>query len=222
MIKGIIFDFNGTLFWDSPLHEKAWSKFTSVNNLRMPSEEEVRAHILGKGADDIISYVFGQQKSPEDVYRYTQEKEAIYRDLVMSDPESALAPGVVVLLDHLKSIDFPMTIATSSEEVNVDFFFKFFALDTWFDRKKVIFDDSSFDLKPAPDIFLFAAEALEISILDCLIIEDSISGLQAAKDSGAKTVVYVDNNSPMDYDAIKHLVDVSIHRLDEVMPLIQE
>lgn len=222
MIKGILFDFNGTLFWDSVLHDKAWIAFTTKNKLRVPTTSEMRTHIHGKGSLDIMSYVFNKELSLNEVHNYTQEKEAIYREMVLSDKtNSLLAPGTVDLLDFLKSISFPITIATSSEKVNVNFFFKHFGLNKWFDRENVIFDNGEFNLKPAPDIFLLAAAKIDVSIADCLIVEDSPAGLHAAKQSGAKMVVYIENNSPVNYNIIKHLADVKIKNLNEIIPLIE-
>lgn len=221
MIKGILFDFNGTLFWDSLLHDKAWIEFTTKKNLRVPTVKEMRTHIHGKGAADIMEYVFNKKLSQDEVHELTQEKEAIYRDMVCADNTNSLAPGAIDLLNFLKSINFPITIATSSERVNVDFFFKHFALGTWFDREKTICDNGKFELKPAPDIFLFAAEKINVPISDCLIIEDSPSGLLAAKNAGARTVAYIENNSPVDYNKIKHLVDLKINSLDEIIELIE-
>ena len=77
MIEGVIFDFNGTLFWDSLLHDMAWETFTSKNNLHIPTTLEMRNHIHGKGTEDIMSYIFGKKLNLRDVYKYTQEKEVI-------------------------------------------------------------------------------------------------------------------------------------------------
>src|SRR5690554_2769222 len=130
MIEGVIFDFNGTLFWDSLLHDEAWEQFFIMNNLRIPSKSEIRRHIHGKGAEDIMEYVFGKKLSIDEVHKYTQEKELIYRKLVRSDKiNENLAPGANVLLDYLKARNFPFTIATSSERVNLNFFFEHFKLD---------------------------------------------------------------------------------------------
>jgi beta-phosphoglucomutase len=220
MISGIIFDFNGTLFWDSLLHEKAWKSFTTNNSLRHLSQQAMQLNIFGKGNAEILKYVFQKELSPVDVIKYTDEKETLYRELVLSDEKNLnLAPGALDLLDYLKSKQIPMTIATSSEETNVDFFFEHLGLSKWFDRRKVVFDNGDIMVKPAPDLFLMAAKNIEVSISECMILEDSKAGIEAAKSAGAGCIVYVENDAPVEFNEISSLIDIRIKGLNSLIEL---
>lgn len=221
MIKGVIFDFNGTLFWDSNWHDKAWNTFTNNNSLKCRTDREKRTYMHGKGNSEILNYVFGKTLSAKEVDQFTIEKETLYRDLVLSDQSNlCLAPGATVLLEHLKLNGVPMTIATSSEKTNVDFFFKHLNLYNWFEYEKVVFDDGSIDAKPAPDIFLKASEKINTPIEQCIVLEDSLAGILAAKKAGAGRIIFVENDSPIDFSEICNYIDNRVKRLDEIIEFI--
>ncbi|MGO3610939.1 MAG: HAD family hydrolase, partial [Enterococcus sp.] len=86
----------------------------------------------------------------------------------------------------------PMTIASASPKVNMDFYWETFALGKWFDPEKIVYHNGTFPGKPAPDIFLIAAKKIELAPADCLVIEDSYSGLQAAQRARIGTIVAID------------------------------
>jgi beta-phosphoglucomutase-like phosphatase (HAD superfamily) len=87
----------------------------------------------------------------------------------------------------------PFTIATSADNFNLDFYFREMKLDRWFDRSKIAYNDGTVNGKPAPDIFLRAAELLRIPIEDIVIFEDSKAGIKAAENAGAGKIYVVDS-----------------------------
>ncbi len=191
-IQGVIFDFNGTLFWDTEFHNQAWDIY--LNRLGMAvSDQEKDEHIHGKPNRDIFEYLFQRSLTAEELQTAVEEKESIYRDICLKS-NTGLAPGAIGFLEFLKNNKVPFNIATSSGYSNVKFFFKHFQLDKWFDMGKVVYDDGSFTGKPAPDIFIFAARNISLSITDCIIFEDSVTGLKAAASAKALKVFYVKSN----------------------------
>lgn len=215
--KAVLFDFNGTLFWDSPFHDTAWSEFAGKYASRNISGEEMKENVHGRTNPDILNYVFNKQLSEKEIHQYTRLKEELYIRLIQSDNGlHHLAPGAEDLLCYLTGNEIPINIATSSEKGNVEFFFQHLDLYLWFDFEKVVYFDGSFNPKPAPDIFLIAAENINVPIEDCLVLEDSIAGIEAARKAGAKTVVYVENNTPLMHHQIDGLVDGKISNLKEI------
>ena len=183
-MKGIIFDFNGTLFWDSQLHYDAWEEFSKILRGTPFSKEEMRDRMFGHTNSDIIEYAIGRKPSFEMVEKYGKEKEALYRKRCLNNPEMfKLAPGAVELLDFLKQNNIPMTIATMSEWDNVEFYIKEFKLSKWFDIGKIVYSDGTIPGKPAPDIFLIAAKKIGVLPEDCVVIEDAIAGIESAKNA---------------------------------------
>ena len=131
-------------------------------------------------------------------------------------PAGRLAPGAAELLDWLCEHDIPHTIATASEIRNVRFFREHFGLDRWFDPRRIVYDDGTFSGKPAPDIYLRAAERIGLSPSRCIVAEDARSGIEAARRAGAGMIVAV--ASTMDRGTVGRSegVDVVIDRLDRL------
>jgi len=122
-MKGIIFDFNGTLFLDSPYHEKAWRKYAKEElNIEVTSEEYYR-HFHGSTNPIIYEQLFKKPIPPELIGIFGEEKERYYREQCLEDRENlCFAKGAYELLDFLKENNIPHAIATSSEITNVNFF----------------------------------------------------------------------------------------------------
>lgn len=190
--KGIIFDFNGTLFLDSPLHEKAWLLYVKEKLGRDLTKDEYYKNMHGRPNPLICEYLFGKMPSEEIVETYGREKEEYYRRLCEKEKEEKgeiyLCKGAYELLDFLNEKKVPHAIATSSEGVNVKFFREIFGLDKWF-KDRIVFDDGTVKGKPHPDIYLKTGKLLGIKMSDLIIVEDSASGALAAKAAGAGLVV---------------------------------
>jgi HAD superfamily hydrolase (TIGR01509 family) len=206
----VVFDFNGTLFWDTKIHNKAWDIFLEKNNVRL-SNKEKNIKIHGKNNKDILNILFSNQLSKEEINRLSTEKEEIYQKLCLQT-DMQLAPGAKEFLNFLKNINIPFTIATASELNNVDFYFNHLELSSFFDRSKVIYNDGSIKSKPNPQIFQKAINIMGLMGHETLIFEDSISGIIAAENAKAAKIIIVDSNdddySRWDYQQIKNFMDV--------------
>ncbi len=190
MFEGIIFDFNGVLWWDSHLQVKAWQRCANALRGRSLSEEELEVHMHGRTNRHLISYLLHREVNGEELAELTEEKEAAYRQLCLSEGESfALSPGAVDLLNFLKEFDIPHTIATASERTNLDFFVINLELSKWFHIPDIVYDNGAFPGKPAPDIYLRAAKNLKLKPSECIVVEDAYSGIQAAHEAGIGYII---------------------------------
>lgn len=199
-MKGIIFDFNGTLYWDSQLHYDAWKEFSAILRGTPFTNEEMRDKMFGHTNEDIIEYAIGRKPSKEMVEKYAKEKESLYRKRCLLDPENfKLAPGAIEFLDFLKQNNIPRTIATMSEWDNVEFYIKEFQLAKWFDLDKIVYSDGTIPGKPAPDIFLIAAEKIGLNPKDCVVVEDAIAGINSAKSAGIGKIIAIDSLEPIEF-----------------------
>ena len=199
-MKGIIFDFNGTLYWDSQLHYDAWVEYSKILRGTPFTREEMRDKMFGHTNKDIIQYAIGKEPTAEMVEKYAKEKESLYRKRCLIDRENfKLAPGAEEFLDFLKENNIPMTIATMSEWDNVEFYIREFNLSKWFDVDKIVYSNGKMPGKPAPDIFLIAAKNLDLNPQDCLVFEDAIAGINAAKAAGIEKIIAVDSIEPPEF-----------------------
>ncbi len=210
-MKGIIFDFNGTLYWDSQLHYDAWREYSKLLRGYEFTNEEMRDKMFGHTNKDIIEYAIGKVPTDEIVEKYGKEKEALYRKRCLLDPENfKLAPGAIELLDFLKQNNIPRTIATMSEWDNVEFYIKEFHLEKWFDLDKIVYSDGTIPGKPAPDIFQIAASKINLAPSDCIVIEDAIAGINSAKSAGIGKIIAIASIEPIEFykkiDAVSEII----------------
>lgn len=199
-MRGIIFDFNGTLFWDSQLHLDAWREFSAKLRGTPFSDEEMLKYMFGRTNEDIIAYAIGKKPDKELVEQLAEEKEAYYRNMCLKKPEEfKLAPHAEDFLNYLKENNIPMTIATMSEWCNVEFYIKEFNLARWFDLDKIVYSNGKIPGKPAPDIYEIAAKNLNLAPKDCVVIEDALSGIEAARDANIGKIIAIASREPKEF-----------------------
>lgn len=197
--KGVIFDFNGTLFWDSEKHLEAWREFSKRLRDHAFTDEEMRDFMFGRTNEDIIAYLIGKKPDAELVEKFGKEKEAVYRQMCLDNPETFhLAPYAVDFLNYLKDNNIPRTIATMSEIDNVEFYIKEFNLAKWFDIDKIVYSNGKIKGKPAPDIYEIAAKNLGLEPSDCIVIEDAVSGIESARAAGIGKIVAIASMDPIE------------------------
>ena len=86
-----------------------------------------------------------------------------------------------------------------SEWDNVEFYIKEFRLEKWFDIDKIVFSDGTIPGKPAPDIFLIAAEKIGLKPQECVVVEDAIAGINSAKSAGIGKIVAIASLEPLEF-----------------------
>ena len=186
---GVIFDFNGTMFFDNEFHIQAWIAFAARYGVVMTREIYIDL-FHGLASKESLEQLLGRKVDHQTSLAMQEEKEAIYRQLCLEDPQRfRLAPGLEKLLDELSETGVPRAIATASAETNVTFFIAQFRLGRWFEREHIVFDDGSFRNKPHPDIYLRAAERLRIPPRQLVVVEDSLIGAAAAERAGTGRIV---------------------------------
>ena len=173
------------LLWDAALHVRAWNAVARELRGRDMSDDEAAIHMLGRPNAYIASYLAGRTVTGQDLRELSERKESLYRRLCLEDPDSfVLSPGAAELLLALKQRAVPRTIATSSEKANLDFFITHLKLARWFDTTQIVYDDGRMPGKPAPDVYLAAARNIGVPPAECIVVEDAIAGLEAARAAG--------------------------------------
>jgi beta-phosphoglucomutase len=179
--KGIIFDFNGVLLWDAPLHVQAWQATALRLRGTELNDDEFSIHVHGRTNAHILGYLTGRMLHGKELLDLIQVKESMYRDLCLKNPDRfVLSPGAQALLDFLAAEGIPRTIATASERTNLDFFVHHLGLAKWFDRQRIVYDDGFLPGKPAPDMYTKAATNIQVPPHECIVVEDAISGFKSA------------------------------------------
>jgi beta-phosphoglucomutase len=181
MNHAFIFDMDGVLVDSNPTHKIALKQFCRKHGYNL-SETDLREKIYGRTNRDWLLNLFGTL-SEETIRAYAEEKEALFRELYI---DIKPMDGLHLFLEKLETAGIPKAIATSAPRANVDFTISRTQIERFF---PVILDDSFVTIgKPDPQIYLRSAEALGIKPGQCVVFEDSLSGVMAAKRAGCKVV----------------------------------
>jgi beta-phosphoglucomutase len=182
--RGFVFDLDGTLVANMPLHEEAFARFGARHALA-PITAEMRARLDGKRNRDIFPILFaGQDLGPEVLRQYADEKEGLYREL--SRGRLAPLPGLTRLLDALERRGIPAALATSAPIENVAHTLGELGLAGRLSR--IVRSDTLARGKPHPDVFLAAAQLIEVPPKECLAFEDAPAGVLAARAAGMRCI----------------------------------
>ena len=192
-VRGCIFDFNGTLLFDTPAHADAWRAFLLEEGVAV-TDADIQKHIQGRPNPDILRHFLGELTDQE-ILTCSKRKEEKYRAVCLQKNDwFRLVDGVPEMFDRLRAEEVPFTIATSSQWDNVSFYFEHLGLDRWFTPETLVFDDGKMRGKPAPDIYLRAMALIGCRPEECAVFEDSLSGIQAGRAAGAGWIIAVDSD----------------------------
>ena len=189
--KSVIFDFNGTLVFDTANHDRVWKIITSKYREKPFSDEELEKNIHGRTNKAIFEYITGRELNAAEVDKFSTEKELIYQKLCREDKNFRLIRGAEDFLNYLRDNKIPRTIATASNRMNVDFYVEMLHLERWFDLDKIVYDDGTLEGKPSPDIYEKAAKNLQTKPEDCIVFEDAILGIESASRAGIGKIIAV-------------------------------
>ena len=191
-VIGVIFDFNGTMFFDSSKHISAWTEYVEEISGVRPTQKQVERYIINKSPKYIIEHFLGYEISQDMLEQFCEEKESIYRRLCNQDKDNLkLADGLEDFLDYLAEYNVPRTIATTASLSNVMYYFETFDLYRWFEPDKMVYHDKRLRDKPFPDLYLVACKMIDKEPARCLVFEDSSVGITAAQSAGIKNIVAV-------------------------------
>jgi len=208
---GVIFDFNGTLFWDTKLHNEAWDIFLSGHNLTLSDEDKTK-FIHGKTNKEILNIIFNADMEKTLLDKYSLEKEKIYQSLCLKSG-LGFAPGAIDFIEFLREENIDYAIATSSGKGNIDFYLSYLHLEKWFAPNQIIYNDGSIKSKPDPEIFQVAIKRINKNPEDVLIFEDSFAGIEAAEKAGAGKIIIVNSNGD-DYGNYNYKVISNFSQID--------
>lgn len=178
----LIFDMDGVLIDSNPWHREAWAEFNRRYGLE--TTEEMHQFMYGKRNDAILRGFFGDQLDSEEIASRGAAKEALYREMVGGRLEEALVPGIRQFLEEFAAV--PKGVATNAEPPNVDFLLDRAGFRGYFDA--VVNGHQVVNPKPHPEVYLRASELLGVSPANCIVFEDSHSGVEAARSAGMRVI----------------------------------
>jgi beta-phosphoglucomutase len=185
----LIFDLDGVIVNSMPVHERAWRQYLGSVGI---DAGDIPTRMHGRRNDEIVRDFVGDEVDLDTIVAHGAAKERLFRDLLRADLRQHLVPGIEEWLEHISGA--PIALATNAERANIDFVLDGVAgLRRHFD---VIVDGSQVARpKPAPDVYLRAAEILNIPPRNCVVFEDSPVGVAAARTAGMRVVGVLTHSS---------------------------
>ena len=188
MVKAVIFDLNGTVLADEYIYGRAFGKVLSFLGRKV---DKAYPQIAGIGVEEnwprlLSKYHIKTSRSPEELARMTQEA------YLSNISKVKIKSNFKDFIGILRKNNIRTALATSNTWWMVDKVFEKLNLRGYFDivttKEEVVFN------KPSPDIFLKTAEKLGLNNNDCVVIEDSGAGIEAAKAAGMRVIALIKEN----------------------------
>jgi len=187
---GLIFDLDGVIIDSMPFHQRAWQRYLEVTGIGTRDSLEF---MHGQRNEEIVRGLLGPEADLETVIAHGAAKEQMYRDMLRERLVEHLVSGIAEWLEHVSA---PIALATNAERANVDFVLDGGGLRPYF---RAIVDGSQVARpKPAPDVYLRAAELLEVPPRNCIVFEDSPVGVAAAVAAGMRVVGVLTHAAALD------------------------
>jgi beta-phosphoglucomutase family hydrolase len=176
MIRGALFDMDGVLVDNMSIHTQAFeilcSRYGHTEHLHLFKG------LIGRGNDEIMQALFPESLLSKHSWQaLSEEKEQIYRELI----RSTIAPtkGLIPFLRQLKQADIKCAVGSSACKENVAFVLEQCRLTPYFTA--TVNGDEVTQRKPSPEIYLAAAQKLQVPAEQCVVFEDAIAGIEAGK-----------------------------------------
>ncbi len=190
-IAAVIWDMDGVLADTAPHHLLAWQETFAKRGINFTEADFKRG--FGIRNDAIIKNTLGEQVTPEEIEAIAREKEATFRRIIGKDIKPL--PGALELVKALDEGGIRMAIASSTTIENIHLIVGSLGIADYF--KAVITGHDVTEGKPSPQVFLLAAQRIGAEPKNCIVIEDAVAGVKAAKSAGMYCVA-VSNSHPQE------------------------
>lgn len=182
-IKAFIFDMDGVITDTVHYHYLSWKRLAEEENIPFTLEDNEK--LLGLSRPDSLKiFLKGKPVDPTQQEQLLARKNQYFLELISGLSKEDLLPGIGDLLDTLGQRGFKIALASSSK--NAKIVIEKLGITSYFDS---LSDGSSVhNTKPAPDLFLDAAFKLGVKPEECIVLEDSAAGVQAALSANMKVI----------------------------------
>lgn len=172
--RAVLWDMDGVLADTGELHYQTWARVLA--GLDIPFDREKFRQIFGRHNRDVLTFLTGKVPDPPFLAWVAGQKEGAFRQMMRG--QLSLLPGVQQWLERLREMGCRQAVASSAPPENIEALVDELGIRGYFEALV-----SSYDMpgKPDPAVFLEAARRLEAQPEQCIVIEDSLAGVEAAK-----------------------------------------
>jgi beta-phosphoglucomutase len=204
--QAVLWDMDGTIVNSLSFHQQAWKATFASRGIDFTDEDFKFSN--GRINEEIVPHFLGQNLSQEEVKAVGDEKEATFRRLVKGSIQAL--PGVMKLIKSLAEAGYQLAIVSSTPQENIELISKTLGIKKYFGL--FVNGDDVQEGKPSPQAFLFAAKKLGVGPENCVVIEDAVVGVKAAKRAGMYCI-RVTNTAPAEKIAE---ADMVVDNLEEI------
>ncbi|WP_282628194.1 HAD family hydrolase [Empedobacter sedimenti] len=191
MIKTVIFDMDGVIVDTEPVHKYAY--FEHYKELNIPVTEELFATFTGQSTKNVYQILKDKFDLKADVNDLVLRKRTIFNEAFDTKPDLYLIDGVEKLIKNLHENGMELILASSASKSTIDRVFNRFDLNQYFTHK--VSGENFPKSKPDPAIFIHAADLAKSNHEECIVIEDSTNGVEAAVRANLYCLGYKSVNS---------------------------
>jgi len=185
-IQAVIWDLDGVIIDSADEHRRAWQRLAREEGIEMTDADFWAT--FGKRNDDIFATLWGNLP-PERAKELADRKEMYFRELIRES--ASPLPGAIELMRELHNAGFAQALASSTPIENIQLISDVLGLKRYLSI--LVSGETVARGKPAPDIFLKAAQELHMDPAVCLVIEDAVAGVEAAHAAGMHCIAVAGN-----------------------------
>ena len=178
-----VFDMDGVIVDTNPYHKITLRQFAEKYGYHL-SEEELIKKIYGRTNKEWIPNLFGRALTAHETDMYGEEKEKMFRDLYKKDIKPV--SGLREFLDKMDELQIPRAIGTSAPKTNLDFILDELHLRKYF--PVTLHEADVTRGKPDPEVYIKCAARLTMPPAQCIVFEDSLSGVASGMAAGCPVV----------------------------------
>lgn len=214
----VIFDMDGVIADTNPYHTKAFERFFDKYNVPH-SVADFEDHMYGKHNSYIMKHFFQREIAQDEFLQLEMEKEGLFRELYKEKAE-AIA-GFVPFLHQLRENGFKTAVATSAPKANLDLIVDTLEIRTQMDS--ILTAEDVTKHKPDPQVYLKSADILGLPPENCLVFEDSYSGVTAGQAAGMEVVAVLSTHTKEQLPPCKYYIyDYTDLPLEDLYALLKK
>lgn len=193
----VLWDLDGTLIDSTEYHLQAWQQTVEKEGFLLTREQFIAC--FGQQSQVAVYSYCSPDLSLSDAQRIVTNKQKLYREIIRTQGIS-LVEGANILLEELKVNAWQQALATSASREDVIIILNALGLNNMFDIWIAAEDVK--ESKPNPEVFLLAANKLKVETKNCIVVEDSAVGIQAAKSAEMKSIGVLSSHKNLSADYV--------------------
>jgi beta-phosphoglucomutase family hydrolase len=209
--RGVLWDMDGVLVDTGEFHFQAWSQ--TLAEYDIPFSRDLFRATFGMNNTGLVAYLLGRKPEPEFIFGISDHKEHMFRQAIQG--HALPLPGVLDWLDRLRTMGVRQAVASSAPPENINTLVDELGIRPYFEA---IVSGHDMPGKPDPAVFLKAASGIDTPPQRCIVVEDAVAGVQAAKRAGMRCIAVTTTNPA---HALSD-ADIVVERLDDLPAIIFE